>query len=291
MKTGFVPALGTPLDKNGNLVADSYVKQIEMMIGAGAVGLLSMGSMGQQAFIKSSVCPAVARTAVEAAAGRIPVYVGVMDNGIVRVKERIAAMEDLDITGFVLTTPYYEIDNDGQVLKYFRSAAESTKHGIVLYDLPGVTNYKITYRMVCAFHESTPNFIGIKSADLYMIRKIRLNPDLADITTFYSGMDAFDIVYPWGIGNILDGMLPCTPVNTSRLIRAMEAGDRTSAAEALDHILMLRDLFLETDLWPSFSAAMNLLGCEGNFAPDWAQPVSDATLETIRSAMERIREL
>ena len=46
MKTGFVPALGTPLDEKGELLEDSYKKEIEMMIGCGAVGLLSMGSMG-----------------------------------------------------------------------------------------------------------------------------------------------------------------------------------------------------------------------------------------------------
>ena len=51
MKTGFVPALGTPLDEKGELLEDSYKKEIEMMIGCGAVGLLSMGSMGIQAFI------------------------------------------------------------------------------------------------------------------------------------------------------------------------------------------------------------------------------------------------
>lgn len=50
MKTGFVPALGTPIDENGNLVVDSYKKQIETMIAQGAAAILSMGSMGQQAF-------------------------------------------------------------------------------------------------------------------------------------------------------------------------------------------------------------------------------------------------
>ena len=73
MMDGFVPALGTPLDKNGNLVEDSLQKQIEDQICAGAVGLLCMGSMGIQAFIRNDVYPQVAKAAVEAAAGRVPV--------------------------------------------------------------------------------------------------------------------------------------------------------------------------------------------------------------------------
>lgn len=47
MKAGFVPALGTPLDKEGKFVKESYKKQIDDQIKAGAVGILCMGSMGQ----------------------------------------------------------------------------------------------------------------------------------------------------------------------------------------------------------------------------------------------------
>lgn len=79
MKAGFIPALGTPLDKDGNLVLESYKKQIEDQINAGAVGILCMGSMGQQPYIRQEVCLDVAKAAVEAAAGRVPVYVGAMD--------------------------------------------------------------------------------------------------------------------------------------------------------------------------------------------------------------------
>ena len=84
MKAGFVPALGTPLDQDGNLVVESYKKQIEDQIQAGAVGILAMGSMGQQAYLRQDVCPKVAEVAVEAANGRVPVFVGAMDCSIIK---------------------------------------------------------------------------------------------------------------------------------------------------------------------------------------------------------------
>ena len=68
MKYGFVPALGTPLDENGRLCKESYAAQINRMLDAGAVGLLCMGSMGQQAFISNDICVEVAETAVKTAA-------------------------------------------------------------------------------------------------------------------------------------------------------------------------------------------------------------------------------
>ena len=291
MKYGFVPALGTPLDEKGNLCRESHAGQINRMIDAGAVGILCMGSMGQQAFISNDICVEVAETAVRTAAGRVPVFVGAMDNSIKRARARIASMEHLDVTAFVLTTPYYEVDTAQQVMRYFREVAKSTKHNIMLYDLAVVTNFKITYEMVCQLKKDIPNLIGIKSGDLTMLRKIRLNPELADMKTFFSNLDVFDIAFPWGIGCVLDGMFTCTPVNSQKLITAMDAGDRAGAAEALNNILSLRDKMLGWDLWPAYSAAMNLLGWEGLHAPDWVTPSSAETVTLVKAEMERIGEL
>ena len=291
MKRGFVPALGTPLDHNGQLCKKSYAAQIERMLDAGAVGVLCMGSMGQQAFISNSVCVDVAETAVKTVAGRVPVFVGAMDNSIKRAQERIASMEHLDVTAFVLTTPYYEVDTQEQVMRYFREVAKSTKHSIVLYDLPGVTKFKITYDMVCQMKKDIPNLLGIKSGDLAMQRKISLNPELAGLQVYFSGLDVFDIAFPWGIGSILDGMFTCTPVNTKKLMDAMTAGDKAGAAEALNNILEFRDKMFGWDFWGAYSASMNLLGWEGLHAPDWTEEAGPEVVALVKAEMERIGEL
>jgi len=291
MNYGFVPALGTPLEENGQLCKESYAKQIERMLEAGAVGLLSMGSMGQQAFISNDVCVDVAETAVKTAAGRVPVFVGAMDNSIKRAKARVASMEHLDVTAFVLTTPYYEVDTPEQVMTYIREVAKSTKHSIMLYDLPGVTNFKITYDMVCKMKKDIPNLIGIKSGDLVLHRKIRLNPELADLQTYFSNLDMFDIAFPWGIGSVLDGMFTCTPMNSQKLIDSMRNGDKAAAAQALNNTVEFRDKMLGWDLWPAYSAAMNLLGWEGLHAPDWVTPSSAEIVALVKAEMERIGEL
>jgi 4-hydroxy-tetrahydrodipicolinate synthase len=292
MKAGFVPALVTPLDETGNLVEVSYRKQIEDMIAAGAVGLLSMGSMGQQAFLSSSVCPEVARVAVDAAAGRVPVFVGAMDCSIRRASERMAAMEELNVTAFVFTAPYYSAASRGQIMNYFKGISAATKHNIMLYDLPSVTQSKITYEMMLELIRDIPTLVGIKSADQQMFRRLRLNPDIPDdFILVYSGLDTFDVAYKWGIDNCLDGMLPVTPKNTGSMFRAMEQNDYKTAAACLNKILDLRDYFIAHDLWPCFSKAMNMLGYEGNCAPDIQSPIQPETVELVRQKMIEIGEL
>lgn len=292
IKPGFVPALGTPLDENGNLCVESYKKQIEDQIQAGASAVLCMGSMGAQAYIRTSVCPSIAKAAVEAAAGRVPVFVGAMDCSIGRAKERLAAMEDLDVAGFVFTTPYYNPCSRAQMMRYFKEVFAATKHNVLLYDLAVVTQSKITYDMVLELLRDVPNLIGIKSADMEMFRKLKLNPDVPEnFIMVYSGLDTFDIAYTWGIDNCLDGMLSCTPANTSKLFKALAAGDRATAGQALNNIIDLRDFFVAHNLWPSFSTTMNLLGYEGNFSPDYEVPLKEGCEAEIREELIKIGEL
>lgn len=291
MKPGFVPALGTPLDSNGQLLVDSYKKQICDQIDAGAVGLLCMGSMGIQAFLKTDVYPKVAKAAVEAAAGRVPVFVGAMDCSIARAKDRMAAMEELDIAGFVFTAPYYSPCKEPQFINFIQSVAAATKHGILLYDLPGATQFKITYNTVKTLLRTVPNLIGIKSADLQMFRKLKLDPEVPeDFIMVCSNLDVFDVAYKWGMTNCLDGMMSITPANSKGLFEAMAAGDFDKAAEYLNNIVDFRDFLAAHDLWPSFSTGMNMLGYEGNFAPDFVPAFQEAYRDDLRAFMERIGE-
>ena len=125
-----------------------------------------------------------------------------------------------------------------------------------------------------------------------MLRKLKLNLEVPkDFFMVYSGLDMFDIAYKWGITNCLDGMLSCTPKNTGKMFAAMEENDYDTASKCLNNILSLRDLFVDNDLWPSYTAAMNMLGYEGDFAPDYISKVTDKAVENVRKEMIRIGEL
>lgn len=291
---GFIPALGTPLDAEGRFMKDSFMKQCEMMLDAGAVGFLAMGSMGIQATILTSECRKVAEAAVEAAAGKVPVYVGAMDCSIARAKERIAAMEDLDIEGFVFTTPYYNAVTPRQALNYFKGVAAATKHKLFLYDLPGVTQTKITYDIVMELIRDVPNMGGIKTADINMIRKLMLTEEVpADFKIMFSGLDMFDVAYAYGVCTNLDGMFTVVPANAKKMYDALRAGDTKTGAACLTNIVHLRDFMLAcpTGLMSAYTAGMNLLGCEGCYGQDYCTPYTEADKEAMKAEMLKIGEV
>ena len=174
LKKGFYTALGTPLDKNGDLIADSLVKEINMQIDACASGLLLMGSMGIEPTIKNSAFKETVRVAAEAVAGRVPLFVGCMDNSVERVKERIDMIKDYNFDGVVLTTPFYGTAPNDQLIRFFERVADYSPKPLFLYDLAVVTKQKITYPMLEKLAKH-PNIKGIKSGDIVLARQVKRN--------------------------------------------------------------------------------------------------------------------
>ena len=291
LKKGFYTALGTPIDDKGDLIPASLEKEIEMQIAHGASGLLLMGSMGIEAYLKNSTWQAAVQVAAKANAGRLPLFVGAMDCSIAKVMEKIALAGDAKIDAIVLTTPFYSGMKPEQVVNFFTVIADRSPYPIFLYDLAVVTKIKITRGMVDGL-VNHPNIAGIKTADWELIHYIDRTYPEAGFQCLYSGLDSFDYANKMGITKNLDGMFACTPKNGRKLYDAIEAGDYTAARVYLDKILLMRDAMASTNcLLATFSYAMELLGCPGNYHQDYALPLTDAEKALAEKTMRQIGEI
>ena len=290
LTNGFYTALGTPLDNEGNLVANSLKKHLEQQIEIGASGLLLMGSMGIEAYLKNSTFKEAARVAAETVNGRTPLFVGAMDNSIAKVMEKIDMLNGLNIDGVVLTTPFYATLTDAEVVNWFSTIADKSPFPIYLYDLAVVTKTKIK---LCALEKliNHKNIKGIKTVDWEMIQAVgRKFPD-ADFECLYSGLDNFDYANMMGITKNLDGMFCCTPKNGKAAFDCIKADDLKGARVHLDNILLMRDTMISLGLMRSFTYLMNELGFEGNFHQDYTLPLSDETKAILKATMTKIGEL
>ena len=293
MNKGFYTALGTPIDENGALCEKSMALQIQQQIEAGASGILVMGSMGKAVYIKDSEYAKVARVSAEAAKGRVPVLVGVTDVCIERVRDRYRALGDLKgIDGIVSTVPYYSAVNQDEIFTFYNEIANFSARPVYLYDLPVVTKSPTTAATVKKLWKNT-NIKGIKSGNLVLHRTLMRSQDRpADFEQMYSDLDSFDIAYGYGIDKNLDGMFSCTPATAKRMYDAFDKGDRKAASAALDEILALRDYFISTGtLMLSYSYAMNLLGCEGNFGMDYQRFPTEEQKETVAAMLKQMGEI
>lgn len=291
LKKGFYTALGTPIDEKGDLIADSLAKEIEMQIAHGASGLLLMGSMGIEAYLKNSTWAEAVKVAVKANAGRLPLFVGAMDCSIAKVMEKIDLLDGAKIDAIVLTTPFYSGMKPEQVVNFFTVIADKSPVPVFLYDLAVVTKIKITRGIVDALVKH-PNIAGIKTADWELIHYVDRTYPEAKFECLYSGLDSFDYANKMGIEKNLDGMFACTPKNGRKLYDAIYAGDYVAARKYLDNILLMRDAMASTrSLLATFGYAMGLLGCPGNYCQDYCLPVNEAEKKLAEDTMRKIGEI
>ncbi len=291
MKNGFYPALGTPTVDDGKLNEASYTKGIELMIGAGAAGLLCMGSMGNMVAIKNSEYARTASVCVQKVAKSVPVMVGVMDCSAGRVLDRIEALNRLEIEGVVATAPFYYRLNAGEMISFFTLLANQSFYPVFIYDLPSVTQSPVTKEILMPLMK-IGNIKGIKTANLNLILDLmRNNAIRSDFSVLYSGLDSFDAAIKSGIKKNLDGMFTCTPLNSKLMYENIENSDPQKTAQHLNNILFLRDTLLKGDIFPAYSYAMELLGCPGNYHPDFDKPVSGKLKEEIYACMKAIKEI
>lgn len=291
MNNGFYPALGTPTDDNGILNESSYAKGIELMVSSGAAGVLCMGSMGVMATIRNSEYAKTAQLCVDTVAKRVPVMVGVMDCSVNRVFDRIKALESAGIDGVVATAPFYFKLSAGEIVNFFEMVSKHSKYPVYIYDLPSVTQSPITREILDPLMKMH-NIAGIKTANINLILDLfRNNPVRDSFSIFYSGLDSFDAAIKLGIKRNLDGMFTCTPYNSKMMYKNMEDGDEVKISYHLNNILSLRNTFLKGDIFPAYSYAMELIGCTGNYYPDYDKPISGKLKEEIFECMKLIKEI
>lgn len=287
MKGGFITALGTPFNKDGILVEKSLAKHVEDQVEFGALALLVMGSMGIEPYIRNSEYAKVAKVAVEAAKGRCPVYVGVMDTTVGRVKDRIDALDGLKIDGVVSTVPYYYAVTQDEAVEFYKSIAAYSKYPVYMYDLAVVTQTKITFDTVMKLVK-VPGMKGIKTGDPILARKLlRELGDDSGFDIFFSGLDIFDMAYKYGLKANLDGMFACTGPIASKMYKALEKEDYTTASKCLDDILLIRDTMATVKIFPAFTYIMNKLGYEGIFHPDYIPLLPEGNIEVLDNVLKK----
>ena len=292
LKKGFYTALGTPLSKDGKLIEKGLIKHIENQIEYGASGLLLMGSMGIEASVTNGEYGKIVDVAVRAVDGRVPLFVGAMDNSIARVKEKLEMIgEGKAIDGIVLTVPFYAKPDDADAINWFTSIADVCPYPVYLYDLAVVTKYKINMNVIDKVIRHK-NIKGIKTADWEMIQAIGRKYKEEEFECLYSGLDSFDYANVMGIDKNLDGMFCCTPKNGRAMYDAVDRGDMVAARRHLDNILLLRDTMLANGLMQCFTVCMNLLGIEGDFHQDYKAPIDTERAKGIMAdVMRSIGEL
>ena len=288
--SGCIPAITTPFDPEGAVDLAAFSANVERLIGLGATGVIACGCTGEFWALTLGEKAALARAAVEAAAGRGPVILGA---AAITVEETVAVAEAAKAAGCaaaLATPPYFVRTTEAETEAHLAGIAARAPLPIVLYNIPGNAGNALTPAMVdrladletvVAIKESSGDWRNFHETLIATRDRIRVfcGPSSQyGAAAAAAGADGFMDCFP----NVWAGCLDLWPA----------ARDGAPEARALQETaLALTALFTSEGrtLYPATKAAMDHLGLPGGGAPrPPLRPLGGAALEALIEGLDRL---
>ena len=287
--SGAVTALGTPLDARENLHVEGMRKQVQAQIRAGVDTLLVLGSMGAMQLLKDEVFEQALEVTLEEADGSLPVIVGCGDTGTERSAMRIRWAEQHAASGVALVPPYFFTFSQTELCGYFTELATRTSLPVYLYDNPGTTKHTLSFELIVELSR-IPNVVGLKeSGDLLTLRRCAEHFGTSGNFSVLSGLTPlFDVSMQLGAHGIVDGLFALVPEYAVELIRCARNEDWPGMAAAQQNIQRVAAVVGVDSVFGGFTAAMNLRGIPGNFAPRPFTQTSREGRQKVRTILEEL---
>ena len=263
MKTpeGILPALVTPMDKDGIFLAESFRAIIDYTLEGGVHGLFVLGSTGEAYALSLEEKKRVMECAIEHNNGRVPVYIGV---GGITTRDSVQLAQTAEAAGanvLSVVTPFFITPSYEELKQHFLAIAAAVNIPVVLYNNAPRTNVDIPPRMIEEL-SAVDNIVGIKdsSGDMTkMAEYIRLTKGRE--FGVFSGRDTLilaNLMYG-GIGAVAAtaGFAPEIAVG---IYNSFMADDYDQAREYQFKLAPLRHAFTLASFPALMKEALNLIG-------------------------------
>jgi 4-hydroxy-tetrahydrodipicolinate synthase len=164
--TGCGTAIVTPFRADGSLDDRALYALVNWQIDSGIDFLMACGSTGEAATLDEEEWLDVVRVVIEAAAGRVPVWVGCTHNStraLVKRAEKLARIRGVDAV--LSANPYYNRPTqDGQYQHFLALAKAVSPIPVVLYNVPGRTAVNLDPETIIRLAEDAANIEAVKEA-------------------------------------------------------------------------------------------------------------------------------
>lgn len=160
---GVFPYLVSPLDVSGQIRTEVLARLCDDLIESGVHGLTPLGSTGEFAYLNNIQRFAVVQTAIETAAGRVPVVAGVASTSTADAVAQAKAYQKLGADGILAILEAYFPLGDSGVESYFRGIADAVDIPVVIYTNPQFQRSDLTLDVIARLSEH-PNIGYIKDA-------------------------------------------------------------------------------------------------------------------------------
>lgn len=228
---GVIPALMTEMKKDGALDLENTARHIESCIGAGCEGFVMLGTLGENSSLSPDEKETVVRTAVEAAAGSVPVIAGVAEYTTELAIEAGNRARKAGAAGIMaLPTMVYQQDSR-EAIQHFIALARGVDLPIMIYN--NHVAYKVDLKPEDFTHlTGEKNIVAVKESSHDSRRVTDMINVLGDRFALFCGVD--DLVLEnvlFGAVGWVSGMANSFPREAVQLFKLAEAGRTQDAVE------------------------------------------------------------
>ena len=256
MLTGSLVAIATPMQEGGALDLPALRKLIDFHVANGTAGIVIVGTTGESPTVDFDEHCLLIKTAVDHAAGRLPVIAGTGANSTSEAVELAAYAAKAGAQSHLSVVPYYNKPTQEGLYQHFRTIAEKVALPMILYNVPGRTVADLSNETTLRLAE-VPGIAGIKDATADVGRGSELLKSLADAGhadfAVYSGEDITGLALMlMGGHGVISVTANVAPKLMAQMCAAALAGDVATARACNDRLLPLhRKLFIEANPTPT----------------------------------------
>ena len=260
---GVHPAIVTHFDDALQIDHDAVAGEIERLIAAGVHGIVACGTMGEANSLTAAERRDVVVTAVGAAAGRVPVCIGVSAPSaeLAAGHARDAAAAGADS---VMTLPplLYRADPD-ELAAYLRAVAAATELPLMLYNNPEASGVDLTPPLIAELVGAIDAIGSIKECSGDARRIADLMARCPDVDVLVGGDDWALEGAAVGAAGWISGVAVVLPEECVRLWELAAAGELIEARALYARLLPLARLDMTPKLVQYFKGALDGTGLAG----------------------------
>lgn len=160
---GVFPAVTTQFHPDESLDLAGTGRHVEGLIAAGVHGLIMLGTVGENCSLEPEEKLDVLRTAVERAAGRVPVLAGVAECTTGRACRFAAAAQAAGAAGLMVLPAMVYKSDPRETIAHYRAVAAASDLPIMCYNNPVAYGVDITPAMFAELADE-PRLVAIKES-------------------------------------------------------------------------------------------------------------------------------
>ncbi len=236
-------AIVTPFNKDYSIDFNSLENLINNIIENDVNFIVLLGSTGETSCISIEEQDSLIDFTIKVVNKRVPIVVGCTFNNTAAGVKRAKQLSNFDIDAILSASPFYNKPSQEGIYNHFKLISESSKHNVILYNVPGRTCSNILPLTAVKLYNDCKNVVAIKEASGNINQVMELINIKDDDFIVLSGEDSLNVpLISVGVQGTISVVANAYPKLCSKMINKALKGDFCTASKIHYNLLKVTNL-------------------------------------------------